>query len=311
MSSAAGPGAPGAPARSPRAQLRALLAAPGIALCPGVTNAWVARQAEAAGFGCLFVTGAGVANTLYGWPDLGLVTLDESLAVTRRIADAVSIPVIADCDTGYGNHLNVTRTVREFEHAGVAGLTLEDQVAPKKCGHFEGKAVVPPREMAEKIVAAVAARRDPDLVLIARTDAAAVEGLDAAIERARLYVAAGADVAFVEAPTSVEALARIPREVPAPCLVNVVEGGKTPALPAAELAALGFKVALYANLALRMAAAAVERAFETLRAEGSSESLVAEMWSWQQRQQLVGLPEWEALDREIAARAARLAGDGG
>lgn len=294
-----------APAR-PRARLRALLAAPGIVVCPGVTNAWVGRQAEAAGFDCLFVTGAGIANTLYGWPDLGLVTLDESLAVTRRIVEAVAIPVIADCDTGYGNHLNVTRTVREFEHAGVAAIVLEDQVSPKRCGHFDGKTVVPAREMVEKIVAAVGARRDPGLVLVARTDAAEAEGLDAAIERARAYIAAGADVAYVEAPTTLEALARIPAEVPVPCLIDVVEGGKTPLLPAAEYAAMGYKVALYANLALRMAGAAVERAFETLRAEGSSESLIAEMWSWQQRQALVGLPAWQELDREIAARAAAL-----
>ena len=299
--------------RSPaalRAALRALLAAPGAIVCPGVVNAWVARQAEEAGFGCVFVTGAGVANTLYGWPDLGLVTLDEQLAVTRRICDAVGVPVIADCDTGYGNHLNVTRTVREFERAGVAGLTLEDQVTPKKCGHFDGKAVVPLRDMVEKIVAAVEARRDPGLVIVGRTDAAGAEGLDGAIERAQAYVAAGADVAFVEVSAALPDVGRVAAEVPAPCLVNMTEGD-VPLPSAAELAALGFKIVLYSNTALRVAATAVERAFSRLREEGSSESLLPELWSWEKRQGLVGLPAWEALDRDIAERARQAVGEAG
>jgi 2-methylisocitrate lyase-like PEP mutase family enzyme len=288
-----------------RARFRRMIGEPGLHLAPGVTNAFYARIAESAGFDCIFVTGAGVANTMFGLPDLGLVTMDETLAVTRRIIEAVpDVPVIADADTGYGNHLNVFRTVREFEHAGAAAMTLEDQVAPKKCGHFEGKSVVPTGEMVEKLLAATEARRDPDLVIVARTDAAAVEGLDGALARAQAYVEAGADMVFVEAPRTREDLERIPREVPAPCVVNVVEGGKTPQLPAEEYEAMGFRVALYANLALRMAGAAVERAFQTLHDQGTSESLVGEMWSWDRRQSTVRLPEWEARDADIAARAA-------
>lgn len=282
-------------------RLREILAAPGICVTPGVTDAFVARLAERAGFEAIFTTGAGIANTSLGMPDLGLTTMTEVVAATRRVVEAVAIPVIADADTGYGNHLNVTRTVREFEHAGVAGLFIEDQVAPKRCGHFEGKRVVPSDEMVEKIIAARLARRDPDLVLIARTDAIAVEGLDAALRRARMYVAAGVDMIFVEAPRTVEELGAIPGAVSVPCLVNMVEGSITPVLPADELAAMGFKMAVYANLALRAAGAAVRHAFEVLHAHGTSDAVVGEIMSWEDRQSLVGLPEWQELDDRIAA----------
>ena len=291
---------------TPAHTLRELVSGPGLVVLPGVTNAFDALLAERAGFPALFTTGAGIANVHFGRPDLGLLTMSEIVEANRRIADAVGIPLLADADTGYGNHLNAFRTVQELEQAGVGGLIIEDQVAPKKCGHFEGKAVIAQREMIEKLVAARRARRDSDLVLVARTDAIAVEGFDAAVARARAYVAAGADVVFVEAPSSVEQLEAIPSLVPAPCLLNIVEGGKTPILAPERLEELGYRVALYANLALRMGAAAVERAFATLHAERSSASLTVELLAWERRQETVGLSAWQELDRSIAAEAAGL-----
>jgi len=286
--------------------LRELLRAPGIRLLPGVASAIDARLAERAGFEAVFTTGAGIANAMLGLPDLGLTTMSEICGANGRIADAIGIPVLADADTGYGNHLNVMRTVAELERAGVAGLVIEDQASPKRCGHFADKRVVPPREMVEKIAAARAARRDPELVLVARTDAIATGGLADALARANLYLDAGADVAFVEAPRDAQELAAIPREVAGPCLVNMVEGGITPILPARELEALGFKFALYANLALRVAAHSVQHAFRTLAREGSSKSLEDAMLDWEERQELVGLPRWRALDEEIAANAGEV-----
>ena len=283
-------------------------------LVPGVTDAFYARLAERAGFAAVFVTGGGAANTLLGVPDLGLTTLAETVDLTERVAAAVNVPVIVDADTGYGNHLNVIRTVSELERAGVAALTLEDQVTPKRCGHFEGKRVVPTGEMIEKLVAATIARRDPNLAIIARTDAIAVEGLAGALRRARSYVAAGADAVFVEAPRSVEELAAIPAEIPAPCVVNVVEGGLTPLLSAHELEHMGYRVAIYANLALRVAARSVERALRVLREEGDSRRLLDRMLTWEERQEAAGLPEWQRLEETIVAAAREIeerAGDSG
>jgi 2-methylisocitrate lyase-like PEP mutase family enzyme len=273
---------------------------------PGVTNALFARLAAEEGMDAVFTTGAGIANTLFGYPDLGLVTMTEIVEVNRQVARAVAVPVIADADTGYGNHVNVIRTVEALEAAGVAAVVLEDQVAPKKCGHFDGKAVVAPGEMVEKLVAARRARADPALVLVARTDALACEDLDAALHRASLYARAGADVIFVEAPTSREEMAAIPASVEVPCLVNIVEGGRTPPLPSGELEAMGFKIALYANTGLRMAAAGVRRSMRVLRTEGTTVSLAAELMSWEDRQLLVRLPEWQQLDADIGAEARRV-----
>src|SRR3954447_25885978 len=186
------------------ATLRVRLAQPRILVAPGAADALTARIIEGAGFEAVYLTGAGLANASFGLPDLGLITLTEVTAQVQRIADAISVPLIVDADTGYGGALNVVRTVRELERAGAAAIQLEDQVSPKRCGHFEGKDVVPTAEMVQKIAAGVYARQDPDLVIVARTDARAVEGFDAAIERSRAYAAAGADVVFFEAPTSVE-----------------------------------------------------------------------------------------------------------
>jgi 2-methylisocitrate lyase-like PEP mutase family enzyme len=215
-----------------------------------------------------------------------------------RIVSAVSIPVIADADNGYGNALNVIRTVKLFESAGAAGLQLEDQVSPKRCGHFNGKAVVSTGEMVKKIAAAASARTDPDFVIIARTDARAVEGLEPALERARQYAQAGADVLFVEAPASRAELERIPRAVPdRPHLVNMVVGGVTPQLPASTLATLGYRVALYPNVALQAAVRAVSETLETLHRTGDIAAIADRLITWEERQALVGLEKIQELER--------------
>src|SRR5712692_8532424 len=193
-----------------RLRLRRLAVQPGALLIPGVTNAFIARLAQEAGFRAIFITGAGVANSLLGVPDLGLMTVTELVETASRVADAVNVPVIVDADTGFGNHLNVIRTVRDLERAGVAGIVLEDQVTPKRCGHFDRKRVIPRLEMVEKVLAARRARLDPNLMIIARTDAIAVEGFRSALDRAQAYASAGADVIFVEAPRSIQELAQIP-----------------------------------------------------------------------------------------------------
>lgn len=288
------------------AQLRSLLRRPGLLVAPGVTDAWVARLAEDTGFELLLTTGAGISNTALAMPDLGLSTMTEVITTTRRICEAVSLPVIADADTGYGNHLNVTRTVRELESAGVAGFFIEDQVSPKRCGHFDGKRVVEVREMVEKIVAAVSARRNPDVVIIARTDAIAPEGFEAALHRARAYVAAGADMIFVEAPRTSEEIAAIPRSLDVPCMINLVEGGLTPLLPPDDLERIGYKIAAHANLALRAGALAVKRALAVLRSERTSLSIIDDLLPWEERQETVGLSAWRELDDSIAAAAAEL-----
>lgn len=285
-------------------RLRHLLARPQLLVVPCAYDALSARLVEAAGYEACFLSGAAVAASQLGMPDVGLLTLTEVATQARRMADGIEIPLLADADTGYGNAINAMRAVRELERAGAAGLMLEDQVTPKRCGHFEGKQVVPVEEMVEKLVAAVRARRDPALVLVARTDAIAVEGLEHALERARAYAAAGADVLYVEAPRTVEELAAVPPALPLPCLADMVEGGLTPLLPAADLERMGYRIALYANLALRAGAKAVERAFETLRRDGTSAALLDEILSWEERQGLVGLPDWQRLDRAIAAEAA-------
>jgi 2,3-dimethylmalate lyase len=275
--------------------LRRLLARPEVLVVPGCADAMTARLAVAAGFECLYATGAGIANGLLGQPDIGLTTMTELVSQLEHICDVVTVPVIADVDTGFGNALNVRRTVRSVERAGAAAIQLEDQVFPKRCGHFQRKAVVPAREMVGKLRAALEARQDDTLVVIARTDALAVEGLEAAIERALAYVAAGADLVFVEAPRDQAELAALPRRIAAPLVANMVEGGLTPLLSAQELGGLGYRLVLFANTALRVAAAAVRDAFAELHTTGDARDLLDRMLSWHERQALVGLPELEAL----------------
>jgi carboxyvinyl-carboxyphosphonate phosphorylmutase len=246
-----------------------MLNEPGIIVAPGAYDGISARLIEAAGFKAVYMTGAGTAASHLGQPDLGLTTLTEMATHASHLAGCITLPLIADADTGYGNALNVVRTVREYEKAGVAGLHLEDQVAPKKCGHIAGKQIVEAKEFAQKIRAAVEYKTDPDLVIIARTDARAVSGLDDAIARANLYREAGADVIFFEAPQSREEIERVAREVKAPLLANMVQGGRTPALKAAELEQLGFKIVIFPGVCMRAAVPAIEGALAQLQTSGT------------------------------------------
>src|SRR5580693_6315150 len=254
-------------------RLKDLLARRAAVTVPGAANALFARVIEDLGFEAVYVTGAGIANMLLGVPDIGLTTMTEVGETVAAISDAVSIPVIVDADTGYGNAVNMVRTIRMLERAGASGIQIEDQVFPKKCGHFAGKHVIAADEMVQKIKAAVDARRDQSLQIIARTDARAIEGLDRALERASAYIAAGADVTFVEAPTSLDELARIAGELPVPQVANIVFGGKTPDPGREKLADLGFSIVLYANAALQAALKASYDVLSVLKNEGSLRSV--------------------------------------
>ena len=263
---------------------------------PGAANAMFARVIEDLGFEAIYVTGAGVANMSLGVPDIGLTTVTELAAAASSIADAVSLPIIVDADTGFGNAVNMVRTVRLLERAGAAGIQIEDQVFPKKCGHFNGKEVLPANEMVQKIKAAVDARVDGDLQIIARTDARAIEGLDRAIERAQAFVEAGADVTFVEAPVSPEELARIAREIPVPQVANIVFGGRTPDPGRERLAEMGFSIVLYANAALQAALKASYDVLGALKEEGSLASVADRLASFEERQRAVAKHDWDALE---------------
>jgi len=221
------------------------------------------------------------------------------MRAVSAVSDAVALPLVVDADTGFGNAVNMVRTVRVLERAGAAGLQIEDQVFPKKCGHFAGKDVIPLDEMVQKVKAAVDARRDPDLQIIARTDARAVEGLDRAIARAQAYIEAGADVAFVEAPTSLAELARVTREVKAPHVANIVFGGKTPDPGRAELAKLGFSLTLYANAALQAAVRAAFDVLGALKRDGSLDAVADRVASFEERQRVVQKPAWDALEAKF------------
>lgn len=284
------------------AGLRARLATGPILVAPGAPDALTARIVEQTGFEAVYFTGAGFAYTHLGAPDLGLVSLAETAWRVGAIVEATALPVIVDADDGYGGPFNVMRTVRLLEAAGAAAVQLEDQVAPKRCGHLTGQRVVPPDVMVGKLKAAVDARRDPALVVIARTDARAVEGLDAALERAHRYREAGADLLFVEAPRSREELARIASELPPPVMANMVEGGTTPMFGSHELQAMGFRLVIFPGTATRASAAAVLRAMHVLRAEGTTESLRAEMLTFQELNELLGLPEYQRREDQYLGR---------
>lgn len=284
---------------NPRAALRVLLRE-GTHPVPGVFNAAVALLAERAGFPLLYVSGAGTANGVAGMPDVGLLSLEEVVRHARYTAQAVSVPVIADADTGFGEPLNVMRTVTEFEAAGIAGIHLEDQENPKRCGHLEGKRVVPPEEMVRKVRAAVDARTDPDFVVIARTDARAVEGLDGALRRAERYVEAGADVIFPEGLQSEEEFARFAAEMPVPLLANVTEFGKTPLLPLPDWERMGYRLVLFPMTAFRIAMKAVEGAFRELQEAGTQAGLLGRMQTRKELYELVRYADYAALDEKIA-----------
>ena len=278
-------------------RLKTILAARSAAILPGTPNALFARVIAQHGFPAVYVTGAGIANMSYGFPDIGLVTLAELADHVAAIADAVESPILVDADTGFGNPLNVMRSVRLLERAGAAGIQLEDQVFPKKCGHFAGKQVIARAEMVQKIKAACDARHDGDLQIVARTDARAIEGIDAAIDRAQAYVEAGADATFVEAPVEPAELARIARELAVPQIANMVFGGLTPPASRDELAALGFGAVLYANAALQAALLAVDDVMAALRRDGSLAQVADRLAGFEQRQQAVGKPHYDALEQ--------------
>jgi 2-methylisocitrate lyase-like PEP mutase family enzyme len=272
-------------------RLRDLLSKPGAIRSLGAHDVFTARLIEAAGLETVFIGGFGTSASLLGLPDIGFITLTEMAEAVRRMAQRVAIPVIADGDTGHGDLHNVVRTVREFERAGAAGILLEDQVTPKRCGHFEGKQVIPAEEMVLKLRAALAARRDADFVIVARTDARAVEGIEAAVSRANLYGAAGADVCFIEAPQGLDELQRIPRAVRYPLLVNMLTGGVTPILPVEELERLGYKIVVCPIESLLVAGTAVQRLIQALLSRGRVDLPAAEMMTFAQVKEVLGLDD--------------------
>ena len=274
-------------------RFRELLRRDGMIVAPGAYDCITARMIARAGFDCVYMTGAGTAATL-GYPDFGLVTMTEMVDNAGRIAAAIDLPVIADADTGYGNELNVSRTVREYEARGVAGIHIEDQGFPKKCGHLDDKEIVPREDWLAKIRAAAAARRTPDFTIIARTDARAVIGFDEAIARANAALAAGADMAFVEAPQTLDEVAAVPRLVKGPCLLNVVRGGKTPEVKFADAENMGYKLAIVPGLLIKNVVGICEQSLAALKAEGRHPELVKEM-TVREVFQISGADEWDAL----------------
>jgi 2-methylisocitrate lyase-like PEP mutase family enzyme len=269
-------------------------------LLPGAANALTARLIEDLGFAAVYVTGAGVTNTFLGVPDIGLVTVTELANHVSAMREAVDIPLIVDADTGFGNALNVGRTVQTLERAGANAIQLEDQDFPKRCGHFSGKSVIPRPEMVQKIRAAVDARNDADLVIMARTDAIAINGFDDAMERAAAYIEAGADMTFVEAPRSKEQIAEIPKRLPIPQLINIVAGGLTPMIPRDELESMGYAMVLYANAALQAAVAGMQNVLGHLKERGSLAGVSSELASFDERQRLVKKPQFDALEKKYS-----------
>jgi len=283
-----------------RKTLRALADARRATLLPGAFNAMSARLIEDLGFEAVYLSGAGVTNMSLGLPDHGFMGLAEVVEHTQRVRDAVRIPLIVDADTGFGNAVNVYHAVRQLERAGADAVQLEDQTSPKRCGHFSGKDVVDTAEMLGKIRAAVDARADSGLLVMARTDAAAVHGFEAAVERAQRFAEAGADILFVEALTDVAQLRELPRRLDRPLLMNLVLGGKTPVLPLAELAELRYGFVLYANAALQSAVAGMTRALTQLRERGELAEDPALVAPFLERQRLVNKPAWDALEQRYA-----------
>ena len=281
-------------------QLRKLIEQEGIIVSPGIYDCLSAKLAESTGFKMVGITGAGLAASLLGYPDVGITSMAEVLNQTRNIVKSVDIPVFADCDTGFGNPLNVYRTIQEFEDAGVAGLFIEDQTYPKRCGHFEGKQLISTEEMVKKIEAALDARKDPDLVIMARTDARAVYGLDAAIERAQAYVEAGVDMIFIEAPRTVEELQTVAKTVDVPSMANMVEGGKTPIVSVHELEEMGFKFASFSGSAQKIALSAMQELFECLKTSGGLDGVLDRIASLSKRSELLDLPKFYEMEKKYS-----------
>ncbi|MEE9177351.1 MAG: isocitrate lyase/PEP mutase family protein [Acidimicrobiia bacterium] len=289
-------------------QLNVLLADSAPVVAPGTFNALFARLIEKEGFAAVYISGAGVANSLLGKPDLGLVSMDEMTMIARLVCDVVTVPVIADADTGYGGVHNVARVVSAYERAGVAAIQLEDQVFPKRCGHFDGKEVVPVGEMVERLTSAIETRDNTThdgIRIIARTDAADVLGLEEAIRRARIYGEAGADLLFVEAPTSREQLETIGMELAAcPLVANMVEGGKTPLLSVDELAELGFSLILFPGSITRTVTGAARSLLQNLANSGSTMEMIDNMATFDEINDLVGLKDADDWERSITEDAS-------
>jgi 2-methylisocitrate lyase-like PEP mutase family enzyme len=270
-------------------------------LLPGVANALAARVIEDIGFKAIYVSGAGVTNTYLGVPDIGLISVTELADNVAAIRDAVALPLIVDADTGFGNAINVGRTVKTLERAGANAIQLEDQDFPKRCGHFSGKHVIPRAEMVQKIRAAVDARNDRDFAIMARTDAIAVHGFEDAIERAQAYIEAGADITFVEAPRTEEQMREIPKRLKVPQLVNIVAGGLTPMIGFDTLAGMGFTLILYANAALQASVAGMQKVLGHLHARGSLDGIMPQLAGFEERQRLVSKPHYDALEKKYSS----------
>jgi 2-methylisocitrate lyase-like PEP mutase family enzyme len=286
-----------------RKKMRELLARKRLLLAPGAFDGLSARLVEEAGFEAVYLSGGSVARSA-GVPDLGLMTMSEVIERARQVVAAVKIPVIADADTGYGNALNVVRTVREFERAGVAAIHIEDQVTPKRCGHLEGKEVTPLAEMENKLRAALEARSDPEFAIIVRTDARAIHGLKDAIDRAQSFARLGADAVFIEAAESEAELETIARSIrDAPLMVNMFKGGKTPLLPASRLEQMGYRIAIFPSDTQRAAIHAMKEALAVLKRDGSTAAIDERMATFQERDRLIGLGEWEKLEERYLKKS--------
>ena len=285
---------------SPSKHLRKILTQQRAVLLPGAANALTARVIEDVGFEAIYVTGAGVTNTFLGLPDIGLISLTELANHLSAMRDAVRLPLVVDADTGFGNAINVGRTIQVLERSGASAIQLEDQEFPKRCGHFSGKSVIARDEMVQKIRAAADARVNPDLVIIARTDAIAVNGFEDAIERSQAYVEAGADVTFVEAPRTREQLADIPKRLGVPQLINIVAGGLTPMLELPEFERMGYSLVLYANAALQASVAAMQKVLGHLNANGSLDGVSDQLTTFVERQRLVQKPRFDALEKKYS-----------
>jgi 2-methylisocitrate lyase-like PEP mutase family enzyme len=284
---------------TPRQKLRQLLKRDKLLVAPGCFDGLSARLVAEAGFEAAYLSGGAVARSM-GIPDIGLVTMSEVMERATQVTSVVEIPVIADADTGYGNAVNLVRTVREYERAGVAAIHIEDQITPKRCGHLDGKEVISLNEMEQKLRAALATRTDPDFCIIARTDARGVNGLDDAIQRGRAFAKLGVDAVFVEAPQSEQELAEIPRAITdVPLLVNVFKGGKTPMLPVERLEKMGYRIAIYPSETQRAGIHAMRQVLRLLKHEGTTEAMDAALTTFKERDQVVALDEWQSIERKF------------
>ena len=288
---------------NPRQIFKQLLKRNKLLVAPGCFDGLSARLVQEAGFEAAYLSGGAVARSM-GLPDIGLVTMSEVIERAVQVVSAVKIPVIADADTGYGNAVNLVRTVREYERTGVAAIHIEDQITPKRCGHLDGKEIISLAQMEKKLAAALAARSDPDFCIIARTDARGVDGFDDAIKRGRAFATLGVDAVFVEAPQSESELLEIPRRITGvPLLVNVFKGGKTPMLPVERLEKMGYRIAIYPSETQRAGIHAMRQALGLLKREGTTEAMDQALTTFKERDKIVGLDDWQKIEREYLAGA--------